>query len=94
MKIDFTKIAHKELSNFKKYDKNTANKIYKIIEDIVNNGSLDGIGHPEQLKYYKNPPRFSRHINKYDRLVYSIDIDIDIDNNILLIISCKGHYED
>ena len=89
MDVYFTDIANKELKNWLKTDRSTAQKIYDLIRDIQKYGMLDGKGKPEQLKHYKNPVRFSRHINKGDRLVYCPQ-----DKNDLLIISCKGHYDD
>jgi len=89
MNVCFTKIADKELKDWIKSDRSVAKKIYELISDIQEYGMLGGRGKPEQLKHYKNPVRFSRHINKADRLVYSQQ-----DKNNLLIISCKGHYDD
>ena len=85
----FTDIAEKEFKNWLKSDRAIAKKIYGLISDIKENGMLGGRGKPEQLKYYKNPVRFSRQINKGDRLVYCTKNKSD-----LLIISCKGHYDD
>lgn len=69
-------------------NKKIIKKINDLIKDIERNGALNGIGHPESLKgnlsgYY------SRKINDKDRLVYKI-----LDNNILYIAQCKGHYGD
>ena len=89
MDVYFTDIANKELKNWLKSDRLTAKKIYDLISDIKSHGLLGGRGKPEQLKHYKNPVRFSRHINKGDRLVYCLQDEKD-----LLIISCKGHYDD
>jgi len=89
MDVYFTKIADKELKDWLKSDRSVAQKIYELISDIQELGMLGGRGKPEQLKHYKNPVRFSRHINKSDRLVYTRK-----DKKDLLIISCKGHYDD
>jgi len=89
MNVYFTKIADKELKDLLKSDRSVAQKIYELISDIQKFGMLGGRGKPEQLKHYKNPVRFSRHINKGDRLVYSRKNKKD-----LLVISCKGHYDD
>ena len=89
MRIYFSKTAIKEYEAWELSNPKVINKIDELIEDIKENGFLNGKGKPEQLKHHKNPPRFSRHIAKADRLVYSPDGD-----NNLLIISCKGHYED
>ena len=64
-------------------------KIYDLISDIQMYGMLGGRGKPEQLKHYKSPVRYSRQINKGDRFVYCQQ-----NENDLLIISCKGHYDD
>ena len=57
-----------------------------LVKDIERNGLSEGIGKPEPLKYRK---AWSRRIDWENRLVYNID-----SNHNLLIISCKGHYED
>ena len=89
MDVYSTDIANKELKNWLKSDRSTAKKIYDLISDIQKYGMLDGRGKPEKLKHYKNPVRFSRQINKGDRLVYCQQNEKD-----LLVISCKGHYDD
>ena len=89
MNVYFTDIANKELKNWLKSDRSTAKKIYDLISDIQEYGVLYGRGKPEKLKHYKNPVRFSRQINKGDRLVYCQQNEKD-----LLVISCKGHYDD
>lgn len=66
-------------------DKNMVRRINELVKDIERNGVSTGIGKPEPLKYRK---AWSRRINREHRLVYNID-----ENNNLLIISCKGHYE-
>jgi len=90
MRIDFSKNAYGQLKDWRKSNKAVADKIYELIDDIKTNGLLSGKGKPEKLRHYKNPVRFSREINRVDRLVYSYNHD----DNILLILSCKGHYED
>lgn len=67
-------------------DKKTLKKINELIKDIERNGLNEGIGKPEPLK---NRKVWSRRINHEHRLVYNFD-----KNKNLLIISCKGHYED
>jgi len=89
MNVQFTNIADKELKDWIKSDRAVAKKIYELINDIKEHGLLGGRGKPEMLKYFKYPPRFSRHITKGDRLVYSPQ-----GKNDVLIISCKGHYDD
>lgn len=66
-------------------DKKTLKKINDLIKDIERSGVSQGTGHPEPLKYRK---AWSRRIDHENRLVYNIKDDK------LMIISCKGHYED
>ena len=88
MNVFFSRTAKKEYESWERSDPKTVDTIEELIIDICDNGFLEGKGKPEQLKYCKNPPRFSRRINQADRLVYC-----PCDND-LLIISCKGHYGD
>ena len=67
-------------------DKKVVKKINELVKDIERNGLQNGIGNPEPLKYRK---AWSRHIDHGNRLVYNID-----EHGNLLIIACKGHYED
>ena len=56
-----------------------------LLVDIQRNG-FEGIGKPEALK--ENFSGFwSRRIDEVNRLVYKIE------NEQILIIQCKGHYE-
>jgi toxin YoeB len=70
MNVYFSKTAKKEYEIWEKSNPKTADKIDELITDIIKNGFLQGIGKPEQLRHYKTPTRFSRHINQGDRLVY------------------------
>lgn len=65
-------------------DKKTLKKLNSLIRDIERNG-LNGIGKAEPLKHRSG---WSRRIDKTNRLVF------DIINGQLLIVSCRGHYED
>ena len=84
----FTAIADKDYQGWCKTDKKLFKRVNDLIDDIEKNGFLFGIGKPEQLKHYKEPT-FSRRIDKSNRLVYCKYNDSD-----LLMLSCKGHYED
>ena len=88
MKITYTRQGLKEYTDWETSNPNIVDKIDELIDDIMKNGFLKGIGKPEKLKHYKNPVRFSRHIDKSNRLVYCKN------GEDLLIISCKGHYEE
>ena len=67
-------------------DKKTLKRINQLIQDIQRNGFMSGIGKPEPLKGRK---AFSRRIDDKNRLVY-----VGNNEQELVIISCKGHYED
>jgi toxin YoeB len=88
VRVLFTKTARRELDSWIKTDASVARKIMSLVSDIAENGPAKGTGKPERLRYRSNPPQWSRRINGSDRLVYSIDGDA------ILVISCKGHYED
>ena len=79
-------IAWDEYLYWQMMDKKTVKKINALIKDIERNGLSEGIGKPEPLKYRK---AWSRRIDQEHRLIYNQD-----ENGNLLIISCKGHYED
>ena len=79
-------LAWDEYLQWQMLDKKTLKKINALIKDIEHNGLSEGIGKPEPLKYRK---AWSRRIDHENRLVYNFDAQQN-----LLIISCKGHYED
>lgn len=78
-------ISWNEYLYWQQTDKKIVKRINDLIKDIERNGALKGKGEPEALKYRKG---YSRRINHEHRLVYLIE------GNDLLIVSCKGHYED
>ena len=65
-------------------DKKTLNRINQLIKDILRNGPSDGIGKPESLRYMQG---WSRRIDQKNRLIYTMN------NDQLLILSCRGHYD-
>jgi len=65
-------------------DKKTLKRINLLIKDIERSG-FDGIGKSEPLKYRK---AWSRRIDHGNRLIYNFE------NGNLMIIACRGHYED
>ena len=79
-------LAWDEYLQWQMLDKKTLKKINALIKDIERNGLSEGIGKAEPLKYRK---AWSRRIDHENRLVYNFDAQQN-----LLIISCKGHYED
>lgn len=82
----WTDEAWKDYLYWQNQDKKTLKRINKLIEDIERNGNVNGIGKPEPL-LYDLQGLFSRRIDETNRLVYVID------ENGLIIISCRYHYE-
>ena len=74
-----------EYLEWQKNDKKTLEKINSLIKSIEREGAMKGLGKPEPLKHRKG---YSRRINETDRLAY------DVEDGILYIYSCKGHYAD
>ena len=67
-------------------DKKTMKRINTLLKDIER-GNFDGIGKPEPLKGELSG-FWSRRIDETNRLVYRTS------NDVLEILSCKGHYDD
>lgn len=70
---------------WQKNDKNTLKRINNLIKDILRN-PFEGIGKPEPLKENLRG-LWSRRIDQENRIVYIIE------ENSIIILSCKGHYE-
>ena len=66
-------------------DRKTLRRINELINDIDKNGALRGIGKPELLKGRKD---ISRRIDEANRLIYLVIGDE------IIVLACKGHYED
>jgi toxin YoeB len=87
MNIVFDENALEDYSNWSVVNKNVFRKIRDLLRDIKRN-PYDGIGKPEPLKYELSG-FWSRRIDEKNRLVYQIN-----DNNDIIVISCKGHYNE
>ncbi len=77
--------AWDEYCEWQRTDKAILNRINELIKD-ARRDPFSGIGKPEPLKHDLSGG-WSRRINETDRLTYYLK------NGILVIISCKGHYE-
>ena len=86
MKINFTEIAWQDYIYWQGQDKKTIKRINQLIQDIDRNHN-EGIGKPEALKGNLSG-WWSRRIDDKNRLIYRIQ------NNIIEIAQCKGHYND
>ena len=77
--------AWEEYCDLQQVDRSIIKRINQLIKDITRN-PFDGIGKPEALR--GNLSGFwSRRITDEHRMVYAVE------ENTVIIISCKGHYE-
>jgi toxin YoeB len=84
--LTFSPSAWDEYLYWQMQDKKTLRRINQLLKDITRS-SFEGLGKPEPLKYCDG--YWSRRIDNQNRLVYSVS-----DENDIVIISCRGHYED
>ncbi len=85
MKIIFSKNSWEDYTSWLSEDKNMLKKINELIKDIQRT-PFEGKGKPEPLKY-DLAGFWSRRIDREHRLVYKVE------NQTVLIFSCKYHYE-
>ena len=84
--VQFEEAAYSDFINWASEDKAIFKKITDLIKDIDRNGVNIGIGKPEPLKH-NLAGYWSRRITDEHRLVYKIE------NEIIVIVQCKGHYK-
>lgn len=77
--------AWKDYLFWQSQDKKTLKRVNQLIRD-TERSPFSGIGKPEPLKGELSG-FWSRRIDDTNRVVYRIN------NNVLEILSCKGHYE-
>jgi toxin YoeB len=85
MLITFSSHAWEDYTIWLKEDRKMLSKINQLIKNIQHT-PFEGIGKPEALKY-DLAGYWSRRIDREHRLVYKID------NETLIILSCKYHYD-
>lgn len=86
MNSTFTEKAWSEYLNWQNQDKKTLKKINTLLMDIQRNGIDSRLGKVEILKNRKG---YSKRIDDKNRLIYDFNSNGDV-----IIISCKGHYEE
>ncbi|MBN3938881.1 Txe/YoeB family addiction module toxin [Nostoc sp. NMS9] len=84
-KVAFEPEAFEQLGQWATEDKKIFKKILELITDIQRD-PFAGIGKPEPLKY-ELQGYWSRRITDEHRLVYKVQEDL------LIILTCKYHYE-
>ena len=82
----FTERAWKDYLSWQNEDKKTLKRINMLVTDIQRNGIDSRVGKAEILK---NKEGYSKRIDKANRLVYTFN-----SNGVVVILSCKGHYQD
>jgi len=86
MKIAFYDIAaFNTYAEWTREDRKIAKKIADLIRDIERHPA-EGLGKPEMLKGSLQG-HYSRRITETHRLIYKVE------NDTIVITSCKGHYE-
>ena len=84
--ISFSPAAWDDYLYWQMQDKKTMKRINELLKGIQRT-PFDGIGKPEPLKHCNGC--WSRRIDAANRLVYVISNEKDI-----MVLSCRGHYED
>jgi toxin YoeB len=85
MTITFSENAWDDYLYWQKVDKKIVKKINKLIKEIQRT-PFEGSGRPEKLRY-DLAGYWSRRIDQEHRLVYQVD------NNQILVYSCRFHYD-
>ena len=83
--ITFSPEAWAEYLYWQTEDKKTLNRINKLLKELQRDGAVRGIGKAELLRHAN---RMSKRIDDKNRLTYTMEGDS------LVILSCRGHYED
>lgn len=84
--VHFTEDGWEDYLYWQSHDKQTLRKINSLIKECMRT-PFDGTGKPEPLKG-GNSGKWSRRINEKDRLVYKLE------DGILMVYQCMGHYTD
>ncbi len=85
MEIIISETALEHISYWKKTNNKKVQQRIKQLTYAILNNPFQGIGKPEPLKY-QLAGKWSRRIDNENRFVYKIE------NDILIILSLKGHY--
>lgn len=83
--ITFSPEAWADYLYWQTVDKKTLKRINKLLQELQRDGSARGIGKAELLRHAVG---MSKRIDDKNRLVYTLEGDR------LVILSCRGHYED
>lgn len=83
--ITFSPDAWADYLYWQTEDKRTLKRINKLLRELQRDGAVQGIGKAELLRHGKG---MSKRIDDKNRLTYMIE------DGSLVVLSCRGHYED
>ena len=83
--ITFSPDAWADYLYWQSEDNRTLNRINKLIQELQRDGAVQGLGKSEILRGKKG---MSKRIDKENRLEYTVE------NDSIVVLSCRGHYED
>lgn len=87
MNIQISPNALDHLRHWAENNPRTLSKILNLIE-YIRRDPYEGVGQPESLKH-ELEGFWSRRIDKEHRIIYQYQEE----NEVVIIISCKGHYD-
>lgn len=83
--ITFSPDAWADYLYWQTEDKKTLKRINRLLRELQRDGAAQGLGKAEILRRTK---QMSRRIDDKNRLVYTFEAQR------LIVLSCRGHYED
>lgn len=83
--ITFSPDAWADYLYWQTEDKKTLKRINKLLQELQRDGVVQGLGKAELLRNIKG---MSKRIDDKNRLTYTME------NESIVVLSCRGHYED
>lgn len=83
--ITFSPDAWADYLYWQTEDKKTLRRINKLLQELQRDGMVQGLGKAELLRNIRG---MSKRIDDKNRLTYTME------NESIVVLSCRGHYED
>lgn len=83
--ITFSPEAWADYLYWQTKDKKTLKRINKLLQELQRDGTVQGIGKAELLRHAEG---MSKRIDDKNRLTYTME------GKSIVVLSCRGHYED
>lgn len=83
--ITFSPDAWADYLYWQTEDKKTLKRINRLLQELQRDGVVQGLGKAELLRNIKG---MSKRIDDKNRLTYTME------NESIVVLSCRGHYED